>query len=75
MSSFLLLVLVLTLPFSVIGALIIWHIARPQKNPADSSNRINKVRLLWFALTRENLFVDVFPWLKHDELDNVSKRS
>lgn len=63
--------------FGVIGLLlglfIVFHIARPQKAPADTSNRINKIRLLWFCLTREDKFVGIFPWLKHDELDNVTK--
>ncbi|WJJ54971.1 hypothetical protein [Xanthomonas phage RTH11] len=61
----------------VIGLLfslfVFYHVARPQKGPADTSNRINKIRLLWFCLTRENLFVDTFPWLKNDELENVTK--
>lgn len=59
------------LPFSVLGLFLAWHVVRPQKSPTDTSNRINKIRLLWFALTREDLFVDVFPWLKRDEKDNV----
>ena len=54
-----------------IGLFVMWHIMRPQKSPADNSNRINKIRLFWFALTREELFVDTFPWLKNDELDNI----
>lgn len=61
------------LPFSVLGLLLAWHIARPQRPPADASNRINKARLLWFALTREDLFVGTFPWLAHDELHNVRR--
>ncbi|QVD49230.1 hypothetical protein LUCX_160 [Xanthomonas phage vB_XciM_LucasX] len=52
---------------------VLYHIVRPQDPPADTSNRINKIRLLWFCLTREALFTKTFPWLKHDELDNVSK--
>lgn len=52
---------------------VAYHILRPQKSPADTSNRINKIRLLWFCLTREDLFVKIFPWLKNDELDNVTK--
>lgn len=52
---------------------VFFHVVRPQKAPADTSNRINKIRLLWFVLTREHLFVDVFPWLANDELKNVSK--
>lgn len=57
---------------TLIGLLIIIHITRTQKSPADQSNRINKIRLLWFALTREELFIDVFPWLRQDEYDNTS---
>jgi hypothetical protein len=57
----------------LIGLLVIWHVARPQRSPADTSNRINKIRLLWFALTREELFADVFPWLRRDEHDNITK--
>ena len=56
---------------SLIGLFVIWHIARRQTPPADTSNRINKIRLLWFALTREELFVDAFPWLENDEMDNL----
>ena len=56
---------------SLIGLFVLFHIFRGQKSPADTSNRINKVRLFWFAMTREELFVDVFPWLKNDEYDNV----
>lgn len=65
-------ILCLLAPFSVLGLLLAWHIARPQRAPADTSNRINKVRLLWFALTREDLFVPQFPWLRRDEADNVT---
>lgn len=57
----------------LLGLFVVWHIARPQRPPADTSNRINKIRLLWFVLTREELFVGAFPWLKHDELNNINK--
>lgn len=59
------------LPFSALGLLLAWHIARPQRRPADASNRLNKARLIWFAMTREDLFVSAFPWLARDELRNV----
>lgn len=55
----------------IIGLFVLFHLLRPQRSPADKSNRINKIRLFWFALTREELFVDVFPWLKRDEMDNL----
>lgn len=57
---------------TLLGLFIIFHIVRPQHHPADSSNRINKIRLIWFVLTREELFVGLFPWLGRDELENVT---
>jgi len=63
---------VMALP-SLLGMLVLFHIFRTQHEPADTSNRINKIRLFWFALTREELFVDVFPWLQNDEYDNITK--
>jgi len=67
-----LLFLILSLPVYAIGLLVFWHVARPQRPTADVSNRINKIRLVWFALTREDLFVGAMPWLGRDELENVS---
>ena len=55
----------------LLGLFVIYHIARPQQPPADTSNRINKIRLLWWALTRESMFVDKLPWLRYDETDNI----
>lgn len=67
------LILIAALPVIALGLFVVWHIARPQRAPADTSNRINKVRLLWFALTREELFVSVFPWLRRDEAANMQR--
>jgi hypothetical protein len=59
---------------AAIGLLFIFHVFVRSKNPpADASNRINHFRLVWFALTREGLFVGLFPWLKNDEHDNVKR--
>lgn len=58
---------------ALIGALTMFYWFKPKKAPADESNRINSIRLWWFSLTRPELFVDTFPWLKSDELDNVTK--
>ncbi|MBG23758.1 MAG: hypothetical protein CMF22_10585 [Idiomarinaceae bacterium] len=58
---------------SLIGFLVIYHIfIRGKQPPADKSNRINHLRLFWFALTREDKFTDQFPWLKNDEWENVN---
>jgi hypothetical protein len=55
----------------LLGLFVLWHLMRPARAPADASNRINRVRLVWFALTRPELFVGVFPWLGRDDLDNL----
>jgi hypothetical protein len=58
--------------FTLIGMFTVFHLVRPQKAPADTSNRINAIRLWWFALTREDKFVEGFPWLRNDEWENVN---
>jgi len=54
-----------------IGILTLIHLVRNKPLPMDESNRINHVRLWWFVLTRPELFVNNFPWLKQDEFDNM----
>lgn len=74
MLSVLLFLLALSgLFFTLIGMFTVYHWLRPQRAPADTSNRINAIRLWWFALTRQELFVGTFPWLKKDELENVTR--
>lgn len=57
--------------FTLLGVFTVYHWLRPQKEPADTSNRINAIRLWWFALTKEEMFVGQFPWLTKDEGDNL----
>lgn len=64
-------VLVVALMFLVFA---LYSVFRSQKVPADESNRINKLILIWFALTREDLFVDLLPFLKRDLLENFNGR-
>lgn len=60
------------MPFALIGLFIlIKTLFLPMKKPADTSNRIAHLRLVWFAVSRPELFTDTFEWLKKDELDNV----
>lgn len=56
---------------TLFGAWVLVMLSKELQGPADTSNRINRVRLFWFVLTRPELFVGAFPWLKNDELDNV----
>jgi hypothetical protein len=59
---------------AALGMLVFFHVFIRGKNPpADKSNRINHFRLVWFALTREEMFVKMFPWMEKDELENITK--
>ena len=67
-----LLILFMFLP-AALGTLVLFHtLVRTKKEPVDKSNRINHIRLVWFALTREDKFVNLFPWLRNDEWDNIN---
>jgi hypothetical protein len=59
---------------TAIGLITFIQFARTKPAPADSSNRINHIRLWWFALTRPELFVDTFPWMRNDELENMETK-
>ena len=65
--------IVAMLPMWVLGTFVFIQIIRPAKYPADASNIINRIRLLWFCLTRHELFAQWFEWVKHDELKNIKK--
>ena len=58
----------------LLGILTVVYWVSPLRYPADKSNRINRIRLWWFVLTRPELFVQDFPWLKKDELANIAKK-
>jgi hypothetical protein len=60
-----------TFTLAALSLFIIISIFKAKRLPMDTSNRINHVRLVWFSVTRPELFVDSFEWLKHDELDNL----
>lgn len=63
---------IMLLPLSLIGLVVVVQILRTPPPPVDASNIINRIRLVWFALTRQDQFVTLFTWLKSDEMDNVS---
>lgn len=60
-----------TFTLSALSLFIIISIFKAKRLPMDTSNRINHVRLVWFSVTRPELFVDSFEWLKRDELNNL----
>lgn len=57
---------------ALIGTLVLWYVlVLPKKPPADTSNRIGHLRLVWWALRKPEAFVELFPWLTKDEGDVV----
>jgi hypothetical protein len=56
---------------ALIGLFTLYHWLRPPPKPVDRSNVISRIRLWWFALTRQDLFIELFPWLGRDELENM----
>ena len=57
---------------TLIGLLVMVQIfVVPKKYPMDKSNRINHLRLVWFALKAPHKFTEMYPWLTRDEGDNV----
>lgn len=62
-------------PIWLIGLLVFWYVAKPIKQRYelstgfDVSNRINRIRALWFTLREPWLLVELWPWLKLDEGD------
>jgi len=56
---------------TLLGGLVLFHLMKSMKEPADTSNRIAHIKLFWLALTKAHLFVEAFPWLKNDVEDNL----
>lgn len=68
------LLIFLTFPFMLIGWFVIFKVLiLPKKKPMDESNRINHLRLVWWAITRPELFIKQAPWLAQDEEENLRK--
>jgi hypothetical protein len=66
------LLLFLTFPFTLIGWFVIFKVLiLSKKKPMDESNRINHLRLVWWAITRPELFIKQAPWLTKDEMENI----
>lgn len=51
---------------------IVVKVAMPKTLPMDESNRINHIRIIWFAIAKPHRFVNHFAWLRNDEGENVN---
>lgn len=56
---------------NLVTILTIVKVALPKKEPMDTSNRINHIRLIWWAVTKPEMFADWFKWMQKDEGDNL----
>ena len=54
-----------------IGIMTVGSWTLPIKSPADQSNRINRIRLWWYAISAPHRSIKSFYWLKGDETDNL----
>ena len=67
-----LLLLIFMLPFSLVGLFVLVKVLfMPMQKPADTSNRIAHLRLVWWAINRPQNFVSLYPWLMRDEQENL----
>lgn len=55
----------------VIGLMTVGSWCLPIKPPADQSNRINRIRLWWYAVSAPHRSIHAFHWLRGDETDNL----
>lgn len=58
--------------FTLLGLFVVVKtLVLPMREPADTSNRLGHLRLVWFALNSPERFVNCEPWLTRDEGDIV----
>lgn len=75
MIGLLILTMLFMLLFALIGLFVLVKVIfMPMKKPADTSNRIAHLRLVWFSLNRPERFVSLYPWLMRDEEDNLNNK-
>jgi hypothetical protein len=68
------LLILFMLPFALIGLLVIVKtLILPMKKPADTSNRIAHLRLVWLSINSPEDFVPSHPWLAIDERELLKK--
>ena len=73
MITFLLVTIALLTPFVMTGVFVVYQVAKKQKPPADESNRIGHIALIWEACTAPHRFAEFRPYLKYDVSDWARK--
>lgn len=73
MITFLLVTMALLTPFILIGVFVVYQVAKKQEPPADTSNRIGHIALIWEACTAPDRFAEFRSYLKYDVSDWAKK--
>lgn len=73
MITFLLVTIALLTPFILIGVFVVYQVVKKQKPPADESNRIGHIALIWEACTAPHRFAECRQYLKYDVSDWAEK--
>lgn len=69
------LLILFMLPFALIGLFVLIKVMfMPMKKPANVSNRIAHLRLVWWAIIRPQNFTSLYPWLMRDEGENLNPK-
>lgn len=66
------LLLIAMLPMWLLGAYLFTKVLlMPNAPPADRTNRINHIRVVFFAIQHPEKFIALYPWLARDEAENL----
>jgi hypothetical protein len=73
MNILLLVLIVAMLPIWALGLyLFIKVLILPNVPPADVTNRINHIRIVFYAIQHPEKFISICPWVGKDEAENVN---
>lgn len=64
--AFLIVVLALVALCLLVGAFVVYQVLKKQKPPADESNRLGHIALIWESCTAPHRFAEFRPYLKYD---------
>ena len=57
----------------LLGMVTIFYWIKPNKKPADESNRINSITSWWIGLTRTEVIAISLKYFRNDVLENIKK--
>ncbi len=64
--------LIATLPLTLIGSITVFYWIKKPKAPADESNRINNVVAWWVTLRHPQLYASAYKFFRQDVVENIN---